>query len=93
MSVERTIKALIEETVAEEKRESLYATLEGYDTVEEYREAKTAATETTTDEVPPYDTWSKPELVQEAEARGLATTGTKAELVARLEEDDDAGEA
>jgi hypothetical protein len=35
-----------------------------------------------------YSSMTKAELVALAEARGLATSGTKAELVARLEEAD-----
>jgi SAP domain len=35
-----------------------------------------------------YDSWSKAELQDELTARGLAQTGNKDELVARLEEDD-----
>ena len=36
-------------------------------------------------EVTGYETWTKAQLVSEAEARGLATSGNKAELVERLE--------
>lgn len=35
-----------------------------------------------------YHELTKAALVAEAESRGLAKTGTKAELMARLEEDD-----
>lgn len=35
-----------------------------------------------------YETLTKAQLAAEAEARGLAKSGTKAELVARLEEND-----
>lgn len=38
----------------------------------------------------PYEDWSKAELAEEAENRGLAKSGTKEELVARLQEDDEA---
>lgn len=34
---------------------------------------------------PDYESWTKAELVAAAEARGLAKTGTKAELIARLQ--------
>lgn len=46
--------------------------------------AMSAPTYTYTD----YETLTKAELAAEAEARGLAKSGTKAELVARLEEND-----
>lgn len=39
---------------------------------------------------PSYTTMKKAELVAEAESRGLDGEGTVAELVARLEEDDEA---
>jgi SAP domain len=39
-------------------------------------------------EVPPYDQWSRDELVAELKARNLPTTGKNAELVDRLEEND-----
>jgi hypothetical protein len=35
-----------------------------------------------------YDSWTKDELSAELEKRGLSKSGNKAELVARLEEDD-----
>lgn len=35
-----------------------------------------------------YDDWSKDELVREARARGLSHSGSKADLIGRLEEDD-----
>lgn len=35
-----------------------------------------------------YGSWTKDELSDEAEKRGLPKSGTKAELIARLEEDD-----
>lgn len=37
------------------------------------------------DELPPYIEWKKEDLVKEAEARKLATTGTKQELADRLD--------
>lgn len=37
---------------------------------------------------PEYDSWTKAELVAEAKARGLAATGTKADLIARLRSGD-----
>lgn len=37
-----------------------------------------------------YESWKVPELKQELERRELATSGTKAELISRLEDDDDA---
>ena len=39
-------------------------------------------------EVTPYSEWTKQELQDECESRGLAKSGTKDELIARLEEDD-----
>jgi hypothetical protein len=44
------------------------------------------------EEVPPYEEWSLAELKEEAEARELATTGNKARIIARLEEDDESEE-
>lgn len=35
-----------------------------------------------------YEDWSKDELVAEAERRGLAKSGTKDEIIARLHESD-----
>lgn len=35
-----------------------------------------------------YEEWTKDELAAELESRDLAKTGNKAELIARLEEDD-----
>ena len=35
-----------------------------------------------------YDDWTKDELAAELESRGLAKSGTKAELIERLQEDD-----
>jgi hypothetical protein len=35
-----------------------------------------------------YEDWTKDELAAELESRGLAKSGTKAELIARLQEDD-----
>lgn len=35
-------------------------------------------------DVPPYEKWSKKELVEETRARGLDTDGNKDELVSRL---------
>jgi hypothetical protein len=35
-----------------------------------------------------YEAWSKPELIKEAGARGLSHSGSKADLIGRLEEDD-----
>jgi hypothetical protein len=35
-----------------------------------------------------YDSWSKQELQDEAEARDLSKSGSKAELIARLQEND-----
>jgi SAP domain-containing protein len=40
------------------------------------------------DEVPPYEEWSRTDLRKECAARKLPTTGKHADLVARLEEDD-----
>lgn len=51
-------------------------------------EVTAGTTETTTEEEGGYETWSNDELSAECESRGLAKSGTKAELVARLEEDD-----
>lgn len=39
-----------------------------------------------------YGEWDKDELAEEAEARGLKKSGTKAQLVARLVEDDESAE-
>lgn len=41
-----------------------------------------------TDEVPPYDAWTVPDLDTELRRRKLSTAGTKPEKVARLEQDD-----
>ena len=35
-----------------------------------------------------YDDWTKDELAGELESRGLAKSGSKAELIERLQEDD-----
>jgi hypothetical protein len=43
-------------------------------------------------EVLEYKNWTKNDLVAEAKERGLAHTGTKDELAARLAEDDDTSE-
>lgn len=40
------------------------------------------------DEAPPYATWKKDDLAAEAEARGLSKSGSKDELVKRLEDFD-----
>lgn len=40
------------------------------------------------EEVEPYGEWNKDDLVAEAGARNLSTSGTKAELAQRLEEND-----
>lgn len=40
------------------------------------------------DEVAPYEQWNVDDLKEELANRGLTTTGKKAELVSRLEEDD-----
>lgn len=40
------------------------------------------------DDVPPYSEWSNEELREQLKGRGLSAGGPKAELVARLEEDD-----
>lgn len=40
------------------------------------------------EEVPPYDQWSRDDLVVELKARGLPTTGKNAEFVERLEAND-----
>lgn len=40
------------------------------------------------DEESEYASWSKSELQDEAEARDLSKSGSKAELIARLEEND-----
>ncbi len=42
------------------------------------------------DEAVPYEEWDKGELVAECEARGLAKSGNMAELIERLEADDEA---
>jgi hypothetical protein len=44
------------------------------------------------DEVPPYSEWSKAELVEECEARGLPKSGNKDVLVERLEANDAEGD-
>jgi len=44
--------------------------------------------ESTEDEIPPYSEWHKDDLKEECRSRGLAVSGTVAELVARLEEYD-----
>lgn len=41
-------------------------------------------------EVTGYETWTKAELIARLEARGLATSGNKAELIERLEGSDPA---
>lgn len=43
------------------------------------------------DDVPPYTEWTNEELRAELADRGLSTEGKKADLVARLEEDDSQG--
>lgn len=48
-----------------------------------------AETEESTEDVPPYEDWTVKELQDECRARGLTVSGTKAELVSRLEEDDE----
>lgn len=40
------------------------------------------------DEDADYSDWTKDELVAEAERRGLSKSGTKDELIARLDSDD-----
>jgi len=47
-------------------------------------------TEVVTEEAPPYHTWSKDDLKTEASIRGISTSGTVAELAARLEKFDEA---
>jgi hypothetical protein len=44
------------------------------------------------DEVPPYSEWSKAELIEECESRGLTKSGNKDALVERLETDDGEGD-
>lgn len=41
-------------------------------------------------EPPTYEDWAKADLAAECEKRGLPTSGTKADLIDRLEDDDDA---
>lgn len=56
--------------------------------IEEIRER--AATEDV-EEVPPYSEWARVDLRRECAARDLPTTGKHADLVARLEENDQSG--
>lgn len=47
-----------------------------------------AGTDAGGETVLPYEEWTQADLSAEAAARGLAKTGTKADLVARLQKDD-----
>jgi SAP domain len=74
---------------------------DAYDTWEEFREALNDAMNEAEPEEPeeepeeeeediPYEDWKLQELKNELEARELDATGTKAALISRLEEDDEA---
>jgi SAP domain-containing protein len=50
--------------------------------------AKQSAPKPEEEEVPPYDQWSRDELIAELKVRKLSTVGKNDELVERLEEND-----
>ena len=62
-----------------------------YDPVREATEkaARERAKVETPDEVPPYSEWTRDELLEELGERGLSKQGKNADLIARLEEDDE----
>jgi hypothetical protein len=41
------------------------------------------------EEIPPYEEWTRGELLEELDSRGLSKQGKNAELIARLNEDDE----
>lgn len=65
-----------------------------YDPVQEAQEvaARERARVETPEEVPPYEEWTRDELLTELGERGLSKQGKNADLVARLYEDDQNGD-
>lgn len=68
--------------------EDVDGVLIGGETVEEVSEPE-PPDEEEEEEVAPYDGWTKAELADELEKRGLPKSGTRDELVERLIEDDE----